>query len=171
MLWDCAASVMTEVCENRLDRRLSGGGNEIVSGEPVRPSFLEVFVTKVIFLRTTNFNHRSIQGQPFVELRVSFPAHKRALQLPVTSFTSNSRARPICHAAGQRSAPAAPVFACAHSSGPNPLGSSPTTSLIWTRSFGGVNAHTVHVPRGSLHKDINSRILTPFLDKQFTQYN
>lgn len=162
---------MTEVCENRLDRRLSGGGSEIVSGEPVQPSFLGVFVTKAIFLRMTNFNHKSIQGQPFVELRVSFPAHERAPQSPVTSFTSNSRAGPICQAAGQRSAPTAPVSACARSSGPNLLGSTPTTNLIWTSSFGGVNAHAVHVPRGSVHHDINNCILTPFLDKRFMQYN
>ena len=123
---DCAASVMTEVCENRLDRRLSGGGTEIISGEPVQSSFLGVFVTKAIFLRMANFTHGSIQGQPFVQLRVSFPAHECAPESPVTSFTSNSRAGPICHAAGQRSAPAAPASACARSSGPNPLGSTPT---------------------------------------------
>lgn len=132
---DCAASVMTEVFENRLDRRLSGGGSEIISGEPVQPSFLGVFVTKAIFVRTTNFNHRSIQGQPFVQLRMSFPAHKRAPNSPVSSITSNSRVGSICHAAGQRPAPAPPASACACSSGPNPLGSTPTTGLIWASSL------------------------------------
>jgi len=164
---------MTEVCENRLDRRLSGAGSEIVSGEPVQPSFLGVFVTKATSLSITTFNHRSTQGQPLVQLRVSFPACERAPESPVTSFTSGSRAGPTCHAAGQRSAPAATASSWARSSGANPLdptlakspGLTPTTNSFWTGSFRDVNAHTVHAPTGSAHQDANNCILTPFSDR------